>query len=80
MIDFGESFKASEPPKNLGIPDNYCSSELIFEQKAGIGSDLRALGCTLFAIRTGRMLFATVFGDLDDQLNLMVRWFGKFPR
>lgn len=84
MIDFGGSFKALEPPENLGIPESYCSPEFIFEQSLEPGTSIRcdlwALGCTLFEIRTGRRLFGAVMGDMDDQLCLMVDMFGAFPK
>ena len=79
VIDFGESFAASQPPEALGIPGPYRSPELILEQKAGYGSDLWALGCTLFEIRTGRKLFDQ-FDDEDDVcLDAMVQVLGIMP-
>jgi serine/threonine-protein kinase SRPK3 len=68
IIDFGESFKASDPPKYIGIPEAYCSLELILDKVASIGSDLWALGCTLFEIRTGRKLFDMFDEDIDSHL------------
>ncbi|OIW29097.1 kinase-like protein [Coniochaeta ligniaria NRRL 30616] len=79
VIDFGESFTASQPPEQLGIPGPYRSPELILEHKAGYGSDLWALGCTLFEIRTGRRLF-DMFDDEDDvYLDAIVEVLGKMP-
>lgn len=80
VIGFGESFKTSEPPENVDIPESYRSPELILEQKVGTGSDLWALGCTLFAIRTGRKLFDAFFEEPDEQLCLMVKSLGAFPQ
>ena len=79
IVDFGESFEASNPPDDLGIPQAYRSLELVLDKVAGIGSDLWALGCTLFEIRTGRKLFGTYDDDVDDHLYCMALLLGKFP-
>jgi serine/threonine protein kinase len=77
LIDFGESFEISEPPDDLGIPGPYRSPGLILDKEAGFGSDIWALGCTLFEIRTGRKLFS-LFGDEDnDYLDAIVQVVGK---
>jgi serine/threonine-protein kinase SRPK3 len=47
---------------------------------AGIGSDLWALGCTTFEIRTGRKLFNMFDDDVDDRLYYMVLLLRKLPR
>ena len=39
VIDFGESFEVSSPPEDLGIPQSYCSPELVLDKIAGVGSD-----------------------------------------
>lgn len=88
LIDFGESFRVTSDeslglspniPKNLGIPGSYRSPELILEKKAGIGSDLWALGCTLFEIRTGRKLFEPFDDEDDNYLDDFVLVFGVLP-
>ena len=79
IIDFGESFEASHPPKDLGIPGPYRAPELMLDHKTGYGSDLCALGCTIFETRTGRKLF-DAFDDEDDvYLDEMVRVLGVMP-
>ena len=79
IIDFGESFKASDPPEDLGIPGPYRSPEVILEKAAGVGSDLWALGCTLFEIRTGRKIFNLFDDDDDEYLHAMVQVLGPLP-
>ena len=80
LIDFGESFDvSSDAPEYPGTPPPYRSPELILEDAAGIPSDLWALGCTLFEIRTGRKLF-DLFDDEDDEyLDAMCQILGKLP-
>lgn len=79
VIDFGESFQSSEPPEDLGTPQAYRSPELVLEKRAGIASDIWALGCTLFEIRTGRKLFATFDDDADDHIFVIALLLGKLP-
>ncbi|TVY18369.1 Serine/threonine-protein kinase SRPK, partial [Lachnellula arida] len=79
VIDFGESFDISEPPQDIGIPQIYCSPEYTVDKVVGVGSDIWALGCTLFEIRTGRKLFDTFDDDQDEYLCKMVMMLGKLP-
>ncbi|KAH8679986.1 kinase-like domain-containing protein [Tricladium varicosporioides] len=79
IIDFGESYPSLAPPKELGIPASYCSPEILFNDPAGEPSDIWALACTLFEVRSGQQLFQGMFGDEDDILMQMVQLFGKFP-
>ncbi|KAK5655092.1 hypothetical protein OQA88_5991 [Cercophora sp. LCS_1] len=68
VIDFGECFNPSDPPDDVGTPGYYRSPELLLEKKPGIPSDLWALACTLFEIRTGRKFFDSFDDDDDDYL------------
>lgn len=80
LIDFGESFKQSSLPEDFGIPRLYQAPEMLLEQRtAGIPSDLWALGCTLFEIRTGRKLFNLFDDGEDDYLDAMVKFLGPLP-
>lgn len=79
IIDFGESYDPLTPPELLGIPPTYSSPELLFHELPGIASDIWALACTLFEIRSGQQLFQGMFGDEDDIIMQMVQLFGKFP-
>lgn len=81
VIDMGQSFDVSHLPAgdDLGTPGPYRSPELILDKAAGIGSDLWALGCTLFEIRTGRKLFCPFDDDDDSYIDAMVQVLGKLP-
>ncbi|KAK0753669.1 kinase-like domain-containing protein [Schizothecium vesticola] len=80
LIDFGESFTTVSPPEDLGTPGPYRSLELILDPRVfGIHSDLWALGCTLFEIRTGRKLIESFEDEDDGYLDAMCQILGKFP-
>lgn len=81
VIDFGESYPISSPPADLGMPENYLPPEVLLchHNAIGPGSDLWALGCTLFEIRKQLPLFYMIF-DQDELLAEMVRFFGKPPQ
>lgn len=81
--DLGEAFPVDSPPEDLGIPPPYRSPELFLEKDSskvvGFASDLWALGCTLFEIRTGRRLFHLFDNEDDDYLDAMVTILGRMP-
>ena len=79
ITDFGESYKVSSPPLELGIPRAYASPEHDLEQKAGIPSDLWALACTIFEVRTQGKLFAMFEDELDEHLFIITTVLGKLP-
>lgn len=79
LIDFGESFPSSHLPEDVGIPGPYRSPELILDKKAGLGSDIWALGCSLFELRTGRKLVSPFDDGDNDYLDAMVQVLGRFP-
>lgn len=79
VIDLGESYDVSNLPPDLGIPPIYHSPEYTLEKKIGFGTDIWALGCTLFEIRTGKPLFDSFDNDMDDILWTMALVLGKFP-
>lgn len=81
VIDLGQSFSISQTPDgdDLGTPGPYRSPELILDKAAGVASDLWALGCTLFEVRTGRKLFCLFDDDDDSYLEAMVEVLGKLP-
>ncbi|KAI9931592.1 hypothetical protein ASPWEDRAFT_37576 [Aspergillus wentii DTO 134E9] len=79
IIDFGESFNESDPPDKLGTPKSYCSPELLLGEKPSIASDLWALGCTLYGIRTGEKLFNMFDDEADEYIYYMVLMLGVLP-
>ncbi|KAF2489397.1 kinase-like protein [Lophium mytilinum] len=79
VVDFGESFETSNPPKELGTPTAYCAPELLIGSIVSQASDLWALACTLSEIRTTRRLFRDWEGDGEDPKWQMVVLLGKFP-
>lgn len=79
VIDSGESFNISKPPESLSVPRSYSPPELIVERRAGLASDVWALGCTLFAIRTERKFIDPFDENPDDRLCSIVETLGSPP-
>lgn len=80
LIDLGEAFLESLPPSNgVGTPVSYCSPELLLEKKASSASDVWALACTIFEIRSGFPLFESFVGSSTGVLQEMVRILGMPP-
>ncbi|KAI9927584.1 hypothetical protein MW887_003203 [Aspergillus wentii] len=63
----------------LGTPKSYSAPEILLGEKPGPGSDIWALACTLFSIRTGRKLFTMFDDDADEYLYFMALFFGIMP-
>lgn len=80
VIDFGQSFVSGNPPASgLGTPLSYLAPEAIFDRQTSFWSDIWALGCTIFEIRSGTQLFASFFGNSAEILRQMVQTLGKLP-
>lgn len=80
VIDLGEAFpELSPPPKGVGTPVSYRSPELILESKASKASDIWALACTIFEMRSVFPLFESFVGSSTDILDEMVRILGVPP-
>ncbi|KAI1747568.1 kinase-like protein [Xylaria castorea] len=76
LVDFGEAFEESQPPKSLGIPRVYAAPEVIYGGvPAGIGSDIWSLAYTIIETRTGMPLEPSVWGPLSR----MERFAGPIP-
>lgn len=83
LIDLSEAFSELSPPFNgIGTPVSYCSPELLLESKASRASDVWALACTIFEIRSGFPLFESFesfVGSSTEILEEMVRILGMPP-
>ncbi|KAL5327045.1 hypothetical protein ACEPPN_004735 [Leptodophora sp. 'Broadleaf-Isolate-01'] len=82
VIDFDQAFQISTPPsKMLGTPPRCLSPEAIFDHEVGVASDVWALGCLIFRIRSGYELFGN-FGGPSPYYALMqiVKTLGKLPK
>jgi serine/threonine-protein kinase SRPK3 len=56
IIDFGIAFFLGSPVKFLGTPSTYKAPEAWFEEAADFKTDIWALACTIYAIRSGKAL------------------------
>jgi serine/threonine-protein kinase SRPK3 len=82
LVDFGCAFPSNDPPSNpdeIGLTMSYSAPEVIFDSKLSVYSDIWALGCVLFEIRSGGQLFGDWIGTKDDVLRQIVQAFGKLP-
>ncbi|KAI1426406.1 kinase-like protein [Xylaria sp. FL1777] len=76
IVDFGEAFEESLPPKSLGIPEVYAAPEVIYGGfSPGKGSDIWSLAYSIMEIRTGR----TPELSLNRPLRQMERFAGPIP-
>ncbi|KAF7923038.1 uncharacterized protein EAE98_007743 [Botrytis deweyae] len=80
IIDFGIAFLQTAPSFDLGTPKSYCAPEFLFGCYRSVASDIWALGCTIFEIRTGSRLFRyDGIPNRDEMLIAAVRLLGAFP-
>ncbi|THV48901.1 hypothetical protein BGAL_0222g00210 [Botrytis galanthina] len=80
IIDFGIAFLQTAPSFDLGTPKSYCAPEFLFGCYRSVASDIWALGCTIFEIRTGSRLFKyDGIPRRDEMLIAAVRLLGTFP-
>jgi len=62
LVDFDQCFLASSPPeKILGTPLDFLAPEVAVGQAAGPASDIWALGCCIFRLRSGDGPFSNPF-------------------
>ncbi|RYP53555.1 hypothetical protein DL769_010495 [Monosporascus sp. CRB-8-3] len=82
IIDFGESFRVNSPKDSLGIPPAYAAPELMFPETRALGfsSDVWALACVMFEIKTGDILFENANRhDLDATVRDFELLLGPLP-
>lgn len=81
VSDFGQSYIIASPPPSYepGTVLNYRSPEARFEGRAGLETDIWALGCAIFEIRAGFALFESFLGSEVDILRQMVETLGRLP-
>ncbi|KAF7858011.1 hypothetical protein EAF04_009367 [Stromatinia cepivora] len=80
IIDFGIAFFLKKSSLDLGTPKSYCAPEFLFGVHRSISSDIWALGCTIFEIRTGSRLFKyNGVPTKDEMLIATVKLLGTLP-
>ncbi|KAI0845058.1 kinase-like protein [Daldinia vernicosa] len=81
IIDFDQSFTITRPPSERpGIPAKYLAPEVAVGRPASPASDVWALGCAIFRIRSGDDLFFDYDTDTPaDALRQIVKTLGELP-
>jgi len=81
LIDFDQSFLISLPPeKMLGTPAEFLAPEVAVGLKASPASDVWALGCSIFRIRSGDGPFSAYeVTSPVDLLRIVIQTLGELP-
>lgn len=82
IIDFDQSFSTTgaPPPGRPGIPAKYLAPEVAVGRPLSPASDVWALGCAIFRIRSGDDLFFDYDTNCPaDALRLIVKAMGELP-
>lgn len=81
VIDFDQSFPVNSPPKELlGTPAEYLSPEVAVGRSAGSASDVWALGCSIFRMRSGETPFSGYeVTSPADLMRVIIRTIGDPP-
>jgi len=82
IIDFDQSFISAYPPtRQPGIPAKYLAPEVAIGQLESPASDVWALGCIIFRVRSGDDLFFDYDTDCpSDALRQIVKAMGELPK
>ncbi|KAK6223466.1 Serine/threonine-protein kinase spk-1 [Colletotrichum tabaci] len=80
IIDFDQSFTATSAPTKLGTPAKYLAPEVAVGEHASPASDVWALGCAIFRVRSGEDLFFDYDTNCPaDVLRQIVKTVGDLP-
>ncbi|KAL8782330.1 MAG: hypothetical protein Q9195_009655 [Heterodermia aff. obscurata] len=80
LIDFGISFFVHDPPEFLGTPPSFVAPETWFEMAADQKTDLWALGCTLYTLRSGLTLVQLYWGGTPlEAVGEIATFLGPLP-
>ena len=80
IIDFDQSFTTADPPSERpGIPAKYLAPEIAVGKPPSPASDIWALGCAIFRIRSGDDLFFDYDTDCPDALRQIETTLGPLP-
>jgi serine/threonine protein kinase len=80
VIDFGAAFFLDNVPESVGTPAQFCAPELLVRNLCGKPTDVWALACTIFEMRSGNVLFEELMGSDEDVLMQMLGALGPFPK
>ncbi|TLD20376.1 hypothetical protein PspLS_08466, partial [Pyricularia sp. CBS 133598] len=80
IINFDQSFKATDPPaRQPGIPSKYMAPKVAVGKPCSRASDVWALGCAIFRIRTGDDLFYSFTDCPANAFSQIVRALRDLP-
>lgn len=81
LLDFDQSFPTSSPPDDmLGTPPEYLAPEVAVGLNASPASDVWALACSIFRLRSGQGPFAGIeVSSPGDALVMIIRTLGDLP-
>ncbi|KAI1740958.1 kinase domain-containing protein [Xylaria scruposa] len=80
IVDFGLSFLTEHPPPGIpGTPYSFLAPELCFGAPRSPSNDIWALGCLIFELYTGRLLFPVIFDRFDILVGTIVNTLGRLP-
>ncbi|KAK3941991.1 kinase-like domain-containing protein [Diplogelasinospora grovesii] len=80
IVDFGLSFFTERPPPGIpGTPRSFLAPELCFGAPRSPANDVWALGCLIFELYTGWVLFPLIFDQLDLLVGTIVDTLGQLP-
>lgn len=81
LIDFGIAFFVDNPPTDLGTPPSFTAPEVWFQRAAGKSTDLWALGCAIYTVRSNATMIETTWGGTPlECVGGMVELLGVPPK